>query len=126
MHHQRESIDAVVKYSRLASVDPCPDIVLITICPPWQNVGRRRFPTYWIHGTKVLVRTPRGEVEQEDMDQAEMSLEEGRNAWSRNLPDEEMISVPPEERNGSAPTLNADNGTSNAGWAEKEPANKAS
>lgn len=89
-------------------------------------MGRRRFPTYWIHGSKVLVRTPQGGVKEEDVDRAEMALEEGRRAWSRNLPNEEIVSVGPEERDVPARTDDIRNGSSNGGWTEKGQANKAS
>lgn len=68
-----------------------------------QNVGRRRYPTYWISGTKVLVRTPRGQVEEETSDQAEMALEEGRSPWLRNVSDEDIRQFNPDNPDSPTP-----------------------
>lgn len=54
-----------------------------------------------------------------------MALEEGRNTWTRTLPDEEIVSIGSEER--IAPAVSDSVRAQPEGhMPEKEPANKAS
>ena len=45
-----------------------------------QNVGRRRYPHYWLHGTKSFVQTE-GKTKLESKNQVEMEAEEGRRGF---------------------------------------------
>lgn len=42
-----------------------------------QNVGRRRYPTYWFSGSKVFVKSPDEKSKEETLDHMEMDIEEG-------------------------------------------------
>jgi hypothetical protein len=44
-----------------------------------QNVGRRRYPSYWLSGKELFVRDRRGDFIGESLDEAEMKAEEGRS-----------------------------------------------
>ncbi|KAL7008643.1 hypothetical protein EMMF5_001905 [Cystobasidiomycetes sp. EMM_F5] len=44
------------------------------------NVGRRRWPTYWFSGSMVFVRKAGSEETEETTDEMEMAIEEGRSA----------------------------------------------
>lgn len=89
--------------------------------PSLKNVGRRRYPTYWISGTKVLVRTPRGKVEEETVDQAEMAAEEGRAPWLRNVSEEDIVEFNPQNTDSPANGQGSGNGLSNGGHPTTAP-----
>ncbi len=44
-----------------------------------QNVGRRRYPSYWLSGKELIVRDRLGDFIKESLDEAEMEAEEGRS-----------------------------------------------
>jgi hypothetical protein len=70
-----------------------------------QNIGRRRYPSYWFSGKVAIVQDRRGGFVKESLDEAEMEAEEGRSRAMELglLPegfDEESISLDEENRGG--------------------------
>ncbi|TXT10889.1 hypothetical protein VHUM_01640 [Vanrija humicola] len=49
------------------------------------NVGRRRYPTYWLHGKRIFVHTPDGKDEERYEDDVQMSAEQGSGFGFRDL-----------------------------------------
>ncbi|KAL1410443.1 hypothetical protein Q8F55_004454 [Vanrija albida] len=49
------------------------------------NVGRRRYPTYWLHGKRLFVATPDGKDEERYEDDVQMAAEQGSGFGFRDL-----------------------------------------